>query len=537
MKQLTRFFVPLMVLLMAASVACHANTRVRSQDQWFAASINDNKVGYCHYTVRPISFEGKDCYEFNQEIVMVPAKTVISARTVVSAKDCSPVYESMSPTPVGEGDKRIPYWKHEVRYSAGAINCTIVADGKTTDKTIQIPKGSKLALGCLYRFGVKRPAVGQTIKATYFDIENLALTDCTISCKKKSKIRANDADVEVAPVILQTASSSLTTSYDDKGNLLKIEYGGELPLTLVAVASETEAKNGCVENGEGISRMPVDYEIFSAKYDPDTFLRLTDLKIKIVGVKDKNLAVCDFRQSARFLEEQDAVEYHVTVKPLDPSKFAKLPITDQASAEWLRSSQWVQSEDEQIRAQAKEIIGSETNAGMAVAKLRQWVHQNLTYKAPSSMPLSAIDILKSKTGDCKHYAILLAAMARSVGIPVRVVGGLVYDTATKSLQWHAWDECFIGDWISIDPTFPIGLVNAMYIKIGQNDDYEVTHKLMRRLIGGSAKVLEIKYSAPIGGKESALVVPDYPADCKVTRNSDGSTVYSMPGATTLGDGE
>lgn len=46
------------------------------------------------------------------------------------------------------------------------------------------------------------------------------------------------------------------------------------------------------------------------------------------------------------------------------------------------------------------------------------------------------DILDSKTGVCEHYAILMAGMLRSQGIPCKLIGGLAYNG--KDWVKHAW---------------------------------------------------------------------------------------------------
>jgi hypothetical protein len=64
----------------------------------------------------------------------------------------------------------------------------------------------------------------------------------------------------------------------------------------------------------------------------------------------------------------------------------------------------------------------------------------------------------SKTGICYDYSALLAAMARSVGIPTKLVKG--YATTTKDV-YHAWNEVLIdGQWRVIDATVDAPMVQA-----------------------------------------------------------------------------
>ena len=64
----------------------------------------------------------------------------------------------------------------------------------------------------------------------------------------------------------------------------------------------------------------------------------------------------------------------------------------------------------------------------------------------------------SKTGICYDYSALFAAMARSVGVPTKLVKG--YSTATKDV-YHAWNEVLIdGKWKVIDTTVDAAMIQA-----------------------------------------------------------------------------
>ena len=63
-----------------------------------------------------------------------------------------------------------------------------------------------------------------------------------------------------------------------------------------------------------------------------------------------------------------------------------------------------------------------------------------------------------KTGDCTEFAVLLAALARSVGLPTRIVVGtvIVRDLRHVGAYGHAWTEIHRdGAWELVDAT-PIG---------------------------------------------------------------------------------
>jgi len=138
---------------------------------------------------------------------------------------------------------------------------------------------------------------------------------------------------------------------------------------------------------------------------------------------------------------------------------------------WLRSTPALQSSHESIRKVAKEIVGKETDAAKAARKLATWVFENLrqTYAANAS---SALQVLENRAGDCSEHALLFAALARSAGIPARIVGGLVYAGDEFSLfGWHAWAEIHDGSqWVSVDPIMDQVYVDATHVKFSEGSE-------------------------------------------------------------------
>lgn len=70
---------------------------------------------------------------------------------------------------------------------------------------------------------------------------------------------------------------------------------------------------------------------------------------------------------------------------------------------------------------------------------------------PSSSDLEPDNILTSRKGVCQHYAILMAAMLRSLGIPCKVVSGDVY-TGERIKGYNDDNPGWMGHaWVSVSP--------------------------------------------------------------------------------------
>lgn len=110
----------------------------------------------------------------------------------------------------------------------------------------------------------------------------------------------------------------------------------------------------------------------------------------------------------------------------------------------------IQSDDPQIRRQAQEIIGSLRDPWAQAVAINHWTHRSLRKQLTIGLP-TATDVLRSKAGDCHEHTVLLTALARSVGIPTRMVAGLVY--YADRFYYHAWPEVWQdGVWMPMDPT-------------------------------------------------------------------------------------
>ncbi len=113
----------------------------------------------------------------------------------------------------------------------------------------------------------------------------------------------------------------------------------------------------------------------------------------------------------------------------------------------LQPSLLVQSDEPILKEQAAAIVGEEKDALRAVELISSWVYHNLEKRPTLSIP-NAFGVYKLRAGDCNEHSVLFAALARSVGVPTRIVAGLLY---TKGrFYYHAWNEVYVGGWVAVD---------------------------------------------------------------------------------------
>jgi hypothetical protein len=130
--------------------------------------------------------------------------------------------------------------------------------------------------------------------------------------------------------------------------------------------------------------------------------------------------------------------------------------------EAVQEEDFVQSRDKRIIELARKIIGDEKESWVAAKKILDWVYDNIK-KVPTLSVPSSVDVLRTMQGDCNEHTVLYTALTRSIGIPTKMVAGLVY--LESSFYYHAWPKVYVGEWINMDPTLGQDIADATHIPL------------------------------------------------------------------------
>jgi hypothetical protein len=238
------------------------------------------------------------------------------------------------------------------------------------------------------------------------------------------------------------------------GRILETRFGGAL--LAVPESEEVARKLGTVDLF-ALTRVDIDRPL-------PTGVVPEAITYRVAGLPD-SLRPESNRQSYRPLP--GAVE--ITVRAAPAAAQARLPLREPADD--LAATPAIESEDPDIHKLAQHVVGTETDAGAAATLLERWVYGHLR-KAYGVSSDRASDVLRRREGDCTEHSLLFAALARSVGLPARLVYGLVYVLGADgkpAMLWHEWDEVFIGQWIAVDSTFGQDIADATHIQLGRGD--------------------------------------------------------------------
>ena len=148
--------------------------------------------------------------------------------------------------------------------------------------------------------------------------------------------------------------------------------------------------------------------------------------------------------------------------PLPETSKVQLPIKGQDLLPFLRNEHNLGLHLDAVRQQAEKIRGQEKDPAKIVRAIVEWAHLSLEYQV-IRQETSVEEILATRRADCTEFSQLTIALARSLGIPARPVGG-IYVGADGAIL-HRWVEVYLDRWYEIDPTFGVVAVPATSLRL------------------------------------------------------------------------
>lgn len=285
------------------------------------------------------------------------------------------------------------------------------------------------------------------VKVEVLGPESIEGADGAVAC---TKVRETDPRSGAISMIWMSADGTLVQLKDDQGLLTK-----RVP-ALQAMDMPTKPATFSIT----VSAQPALPRIFNAD----------QVKVKILFTPDVNRALPVFPSSpwsktlktsgnviTAELRSYDA-ETPATSWPVErPERFKRE----------LEPTPLMPIQDPRLKARAKQVIGTETDARKAAYKLARYVHNTLAKQSPDVASTTALEILQNPRGDCSEHCVLFVALCRSVGIPARRASGFV----NIGNDWgaHDWAEIWTGAWIGADPTTGEVGTKARYLFFGYPD--------------------------------------------------------------------
>lgn len=371
-------------------------------------------------------------------------------------------------TRAGESSKQIPY-------SSNAL----------------MPEGVRL-----YMLG-KGLKLGTKLELTIFDGSLLASLPTTIEVFEKEKIDLFGRVKNLYKVITTTdlagaGKIKMTSFVDDDLNAFKTATT-MMGMNIEMIACEKEVALKIDAPADIFSNLLLKSPV---KIPSDALKKPILYNLKFKNKTDNiNLPKSD-NQTASFDEDG---YLNLRVSPALSRSNEKMPLNleDKDLKEYLSSNNYVQSDNQKIIALAKEAVGGAEDALTAVRNIESFVNDYINNKNLSIGYATAVEVMQSKEGDCTEHAVLTAALCRAVGIPAKIVCGVVYAQAFANagdiFGGHAWNECFVGGkWIGIDSTIGKNGYGSGHIMLAAGDGTPEAFFSLINLLG-NFEIVSIEY--------------------------------------------
>lgn len=140
---------------------------------------------------------------------------------------------------------------------------------------------------------------------------------------------------------------------------------------------------------------------------------------------------------------------------------------EMADNRYTTASCYVDCDNPEVAELAQSLAPSSLDDRQKLNNIHDWITHNISYdcaayKSGDNTLIKASQVLKSRTGMCREYAFLLAALCRDAGLPARVVYGNAVSGAGSGQDLHAWNEVKInGEWLMVDSCWDAGYVANM----------------------------------------------------------------------------
>lgn len=436
-------------------------------ETWDAAFLEGNRAGYVHTTVHKLPGRDDAVYRASTKLKIKVKRfnTVIDLQMDVGTDE------------LADG-KVTGVFMRQFLGQAKKLEIQGVVNGKQLELTLDGTKKLQPApwqdnVVGLYRqqtlFRDKQVKPGDSFQYLSFEPSINLVINTTVNVKdwvdvelfggkvEKKLLQAEVTPAKVQGVQLPTMTVWLNTQLDPVRSEVEIPGLGKMVLYRTT-------KTGALQPGS-VATLPdigINQMVPLTKRIANPYLtRKATYRIRIKGESEPSTALSsDKRQSIKKVGDE-------TIDVSIDAGYAPGINGKEISKEFSESNYFINSDDAKVRQIAKSVVANETDAFRKALRIEKWVHANMRGKNYESMA-TADHVARTLEGDCTEYAMLMAAMCRSAGVPARTAIGLIYaDLPNRpAFSFHMWTEVYVQDrWVPLDATLGKGFVGATHIKV------------------------------------------------------------------------
>lgn len=416
-------------------------------EEWWGIFYRGEKIGYAQQTITPnaTGYTLRDHSNLRLQLLGKTQDVSTRAKTEVDEEWMLEQFDFQ----LASADVN---FRARGKARPGYLELEVDSADYTSKKTIALRQRPYLLAALKPYVVTQQLEPGKQHYFSTFDPTTLSQQITTITVEGRENLRFGTKLEPAIRIRQQFKGISVTSWLDGSGRTLKEES----PAGLSLLRQNAQEARSLADRRS----VPLDL-IAQTSITPSSPISNPDraqrLKLKLGGVDLERFSLNGGRQRLETNELQIRREEIRAGRLL-------IPVRDPRLSSYLEATPFVQSDHPRIRALARQIIAGENDALKAALRIKDWVYGEITKEPTVSIP-NALEVLRTKKGDCNEHTVLFNALARAAGIPARTAVGVVY--LRDAFYYHAWSEVWLGEWVTLDSVlnqFPADVTHIKFVE-------------------------------------------------------------------------
>jgi len=345
------------------------------------------------------------------------------------------------------------------RVDGRTLSLDVGGSAGTRSETRRLEEPPALMLSVGRRLAAQGLIPGATRQWMVFDPASLKNAPVTIAIGAREVVdTGNRRPVPAFKVEMSFSGLTTTAWVTDTGEIVREESPMGLITVLetqqqaTALAVDNRMREDMLVASSIVPRMPRGRQIVEPR-------DVTRLRLRLLGA---DLSSEDLQGAGQRVEDG-------VFELIDPRQLTAAPHPADLDR-FLGAEPFIESDAPEIRDAAERMVAGVAGVRARVERLTREVNQLVEKRPTVSLP-SAMEVLRTRMGDCNEHTVLFVALARSLGIPARINVGLAY--VRGAFYYHAWPEVYIdegagrGLWLPVDPTFNQFPADATHVRLAR----------------------------------------------------------------------
>lgn len=423
-----------------------------SSAHWKGIYYRGDKIGFSVSQTTPTDsgYEIREDGRLQMTLLGSPASVRLASRATVDSSFALQRFSfSLDP---GTGPTVV-----EGELDGRRLALTIRTPGRERRETRELAEPPALSLNLPRTLAARGLREGERLQVSVFDPATLRNAPMTLEVQAREVVRVAGRPTPAFRVEGRMAGITSRTWVTDTGEVVREES----PMGLLILR----------ETAEEAQALAVPGSVRADLLEASALVPVTPRRI------DDSTAVARLRVRLSALEDLDPADLEGagqstdgdTIEVRDARELTPARAPDDLARD-LEPQPLLESDAPEIRAEADLAVGDASSPRLRAERLVRHVHAILEKKPTVSLP-SALEVLKTRVGDCNEHTALYVAMARSLGLPSRIAVGLVH--LRGAFYYHAWPEVWVeeapgrGVWLPVDPTLNQFPADATHVRLAR----------------------------------------------------------------------